>query len=86
MGILRPLAEIAAAKAREALEVAYLGLCDTISDDYSSVPTVAEGVEFIPCREGKSLFSPVSRRLLYKRPQAGRLAGFNHGRKVTYYD
>lgn len=40
---------------------------------------------FVPIRE-RSLHAFVRRRSLRGRRFAGRLAGFNHGRNVTYYD
>lgn len=40
---------------------------------------------FVPCRE-RSLHAFVKRRSLRGRRYAGRLAGFNNGRNVTYYD
>lgn len=86
MAILRPLAEIAANSYRKAVDAAYQGVLDTICDDYSHIPAVAEEIKFVPCREGRSIHSPVSRRFISKRKSAGRMAGHNNGRDVYYND
>lgn len=71
MVILRPLAQIAADKAREALDIALQGIVDTVTDDYER-PVVIEPTVYRACREGKSLYSPSRSRTIYKRKFFGR--------------
>lgn len=86
MAILRPLAQIAAEKAREALEIALSGIEQTICDDYSHIlPAAEEPAKFVKCREG-DLNKPIKRRFFMKSRSAGRCAGHNGGRDVYFYD
>lgn len=57
----------------------------TIAVGYHLPPIPNLPRRFVPLRE-RSLHAFVKRRSLRGRAFAGRLAGFNHGRNVTYYD
>lgn len=87
MAVLRPVKELLADEFRSAVDEMVEGVLKTIPDTFI-IPFkyIEEAPVFVPCREGKSLHSPVRRRSVSKRRFAGRLAGVNHGRNVTYYD
>jgi hypothetical protein len=73
MAILRPIAQILAERAREALDIAYQGLVDTVSDDPRGWVLAPDPEPItVPCREGKSLHSPVKSRSYVKRKFYGR--------------
>lgn len=90
MAILRPLGEIAAQQARATIDFMYDALYEVAHDDnprfFPAVRIPEESPIFVPCREGRSLYSFVKRRSFRKRSHAGRLSGHNHGKDVTYYD
>lgn len=85
--ILRTIASLEAEKFR--LETEQM-IADCYKDigDFCVVEKAmpAQEVKFVPCREGKSLYSPVKRRSIPKRHTAGRLAGVNGGKNVTFYE
>jgi hypothetical protein len=86
MAVLRPLAELAAAKARELVEIWHQALVDTVIDDFRVCPVPEPERKFIPCREGKSLYAYVKPRVFFRRKHPARIQGFNHGEKVNYHD
>lgn len=88
MAILRPLAVLAAIEFREAVDLLIETASEGIPDLFCFPAKLMPQPEpvFVPCREGRSLYSPVKRRSISKRNHAGRLAGVNHGKNVTFYE
>lgn len=60
----------------------------TIADDFCFPARQLPEPErvFVPCREGRSLYSIVKRRSFRKRQSAGRCAGVNGGKNVLFSD
>lgn len=86
--ILRPLAELAAATARETVNFLYDAMVKVAQEDTSEYRFVRMPEEriFIPCREGRSLYAFVKRRSFRKRQSIGRLSGHNNGKDIIYHD
>jgi hypothetical protein len=84
--VLRPLIAIAADKFRECVDIAVQGVLDTISDDYKVPVKQFEEKAIKDKQDNRSIHSVVKPRSYRKRRFAGRQAGVNGGRNVTFRD
>lgn len=84
--ILRPLAEIIADTFRESVDTAIQGVLDTIADDYTVPVKPFEEKAIKDHQDNRSIHSTVKRRSYRKKRHAGRQAGVNGGKNVTFRD
>ena len=86
MVVLRPIAELLAEAFRDAVDIAVQGVLDTIADDFTYPVKPDEEKPRKAMTDRRSIHAVGKSRSFRKRRSAGRQAGVNGGRNVTFRD